>query len=65
VEFRSDFLHAFRNVEQVRTHLPVVVTQGESVVRAGGMDYDNLTRIVDLKGHTSATFVSPRRPAAR
>ena len=65
VEFRSDFLHAFRNVEQVRTHLPVVVTQGESIVRAGGMDYDNLTRIVDLKGHTSATFVSPRLPAAR
>ena len=63
VEFRSEFLHAFRNVERVRSHLPVVVTRGESVVRAGGMEYDNLTRVVELVGHTSATFVSPRRPA--
>ena len=64
IEFRSDFLHAFRNVERVRTHLPVVVTEGESVVRAGGMEYDNLTRVVDLKGHTSASFVAPPRSAA-
>ena len=27
---------AFRNVERVRSHLPVVVTQGQTVVRAGG-----------------------------
>ena len=26
VEFRGEFLHAFRNIEQVRSHLPVVVT---------------------------------------
>ena len=65
VEFRGDFLHAFRNVERVRSHLPVVVTQGQSVVRAEGMEYDNLTRVVELKGRTSATFVSPRRTATR
>ena len=65
VEFRSEFLHAFRNVERLRSHLPVVVTQGQSVVRAQGMEYDNLARVVDLKGRTSATFVAPRRPAAR
>jgi lipopolysaccharide export system protein LptC len=62
IEFRGDFLHAFRNVERVRSHLPVVVTRGDSVVRAGGMEYDNLSRVVELKGHTSATFVTPRRP---
>ena len=65
IEFRSDFLHAFRNVERLRSHLPVVVTQGQSVVRAEGMEYDNLTRVVELKGRTSATFVSPRRTATR
>ena len=64
IEFRGEFLQAFRNVERLRSHLPVVVTQGHSVVRADGMEYDNLARVVDLKGHTSATFVSPRRPAA-
>jgi len=64
IEFRSDFLHAFRNVERVRSHLPVVVTQGQSVIRAAqGFEYDNLTRVVDLKGRTSATFVPPRRAA--
>ena len=61
VEFRSDFLHAFRNVERLRSHLPVVVTQGQSVVRADGMEYDHLARVVDLKGRTSATFTPPRR----
>ena len=65
VEFRSEFLHAFRNVERLRSHLPVVVTQGQSVVRAGGMEYDNLARVVDLKGRTSATFMTPRRAAPR
>jgi lipopolysaccharide export system protein LptC len=62
IEFRGEFLEAFRNVEQVRSHLPVVVTQGETVIRADGMEYDNLTRVIDLKGRTRATFVTPRRP---
>jgi lipopolysaccharide export system protein LptC len=61
VEFRSEFLHAFRNVERVRSHLPVVIRQGSSVVRAQGMEYDNLARVVDLKGRSSATFSPPRR----
>ena len=65
IEFRSEFLQAFRNVERLRSHLPVVVTQGESVVRADGMEYDNLTRVVALKGHTSASFATPRRPLPR
>jgi lipopolysaccharide export system protein LptC len=61
IEFRGEFLHAFRNVEQVRSHLPVTVTQGESVVHADGMAYDNLARVIDLHGRTRATFVSPRK----
>ena len=64
VEFRGEFLHVFRNVERVRSHLPVVITQGASVVRAEGMEYDNLARVVDLKGRSSATFASPRRDGA-
>ena len=61
VEFRGEFLHAFRNIEQVRSHRPVVVTQGTSVVRAEGMVYDNLARTVDLKGRSSASFSRGRR----
>jgi lipopolysaccharide export system protein LptC len=61
IEFQSDYLHAFRNIERLRSHLPVVVTQGQSVIRAQGMEYDNLARVVDLKGRNSATFVPPKR----
>jgi lipopolysaccharide export system protein LptC len=61
VEFRSEFLHAFRNVEQVRSHLPVVMTQGTNVVRATSMNYDNLSRQVEFTGRASATFPSRKR----
>jgi lipopolysaccharide export system protein LptC len=64
IEFRGEFLHAFRNIEQVRSDQPVVVTQGASVVRAEGMVYDNLGRVVTLKGRTRATFVSPPAKAS-
>lgn len=60
VQFRSEFLQAFRNIEQLRTNQPVVVTQGPNVVHAQGMEYDNLRRVVQLKGRSSATFISPR-----
>ena len=59
VDFRSEFLHGFRNIELVRTNQPVVVTQGESVVHGEGMEYDNLARVVTLQGHSRATFVPP------
>ena len=62
VEFRSEFLHAFRNVEQVRSHLPVVMTQGTDVVRAASMSYDNLSRVVEFKGRASARFATRKRP---
>jgi lipopolysaccharide export system protein LptC len=61
VEFRSEFLHAFRNVEQVRSHLPVVMTQGTNVVRASSMSYDNLSRQVEFKGRATATFQARKR----
>jgi len=61
VEFRSEFLHAFRNVEQVRSNQPVVVTQGTTSVRAQGMTYDNLARVVELKGRTTGSYLPPRK----
>jgi lipopolysaccharide export system protein LptC len=60
VEFRGEFLHAFRNIELLRSNQPVVVTQGASIVRAQGMEYDNLARVVTLVGPSSATFLSPK-----
>ena len=65
IEFRGEFLEAFRNVERVRSHLPVVVTQGRSVLRAQGMEYDNLSRVVELKGRNSGSFAAGRAAASR
>lgn len=65
IEFSGEFLHAFLTTERVRSHLPVVVRQGTSEVRADGVEYDHLARIVDLKGRVRATFSPPARNAPR
>ena len=65
MEFRSEFLHAFLNTERVRSHLPVVVRRGSTEVRAEGMEYDNLARVVELKGRQRAVFTPRARPAER
>lgn len=64
LEFRSEFLHAFLNTERVRSHLPVRVRQGGAEMRADGIEYDNLARVVELKGRQRATFVPRARPDA-
>lgn len=65
IEFRGEFLHAFLNTERVRSHLPVIVRRGATEVRADGMDYDNLARVVDLKGRMRAIFTSPARSGGK
>lgn len=59
IDFRSEFLHVFLDTERVRSHLPVTVTQGATEVRAAAMEYDNLARVVDLKGRMRAVFANP------
>jgi lipopolysaccharide export system protein LptC len=61
IEFEGEFLHAFLRTEQVRSHLPVLVRQGGSELRAGGMDYDNQTQVAQLKGPVRARFTPPPR----
>ncbi|MBW8831668.1 MAG: LPS export ABC transporter periplasmic protein LptC [Burkholderiales bacterium] len=56
VDFRGEFLHAFLNTERVRSHLPVTVTRGSTEVHADAMDYDNVERVVQLKGRVTASF---------
>jgi lipopolysaccharide export system protein LptC len=56
IEFRGEFLHAFLNTERVQSHLPVTVTRGSMEIHAQSMEYDNLERVVQLKGHVTATF---------
>ncbi len=62
--FRGEFLHAFLKTERVRSNQPVTFTGGAAVIRADSFSYDNIERIVEMKGHVRATF-PPRRTTAR
>jgi lipopolysaccharide export system protein LptC len=59
IDFRGEFLHCFQNTERVRSHLPVVVTQGNTEMRADAMAYDNLAHLLDLKGHVRVVLTPP------
>ena len=59
IEFRGEFLDCSQNTERVRSPLPVVVTQGGSELHADAMNYDNLARVLDLKGHVRAVLAPP------
>lgn len=56
IEFRGEFLHAFANTERLRSHLPVVVTRGATVVRADGIEYDHRAQRIDFLGRMRASF---------
>lgn len=60
-ELHSDFLHLFANTEQVRSHLPVTLVRGAGDrFSADGMDYDNLDRVMQLKGRVHGTLQPPK-----
>lgn len=61
IDFWSEFLHVFVNTERVRSHLPVRVKQGTTEVQASAMEYDNLGRVIDLKGRMRGFFPPPDR----
>jgi lipopolysaccharide export system protein LptC len=56
---RGEFLHAFLVTERVRSHLPVLVSQGGTALQAAAMDYDNAARRLELKGPIRAVL-APR-----
>jgi lipopolysaccharide export system protein LptC len=60
---RGEFLHAFLVTERIKTHLPVLVRQGGTELRAAGLEYDHASRRLDLKGPIRAVL-APRLPAA-
>lgn len=60
-EMQSDFLHLFANTEQVRSHLPVVLLRGNGDrFTADAMHYDNLDRVMQLKGRVRGTLQPPK-----
>ncbi len=62
LEVRGEFLHAFLRFERLRSHLPVLVRQGRTEARAGGMEYDHLQQRLQLNGPVRATLAPGRLP---
>ena len=63
LEFRGEYLQLWVKTEQVRSHLPVAMTQGATELHADSMAYDNRARLLDLKGRVRATFMPLPRKA--
>jgi len=61
MEFRGDFLDAFMNTEQVKSHKPVTLIRGNDQFTADQMDYDNLDRVMQLHGRVHGTL-QPAHP---
>lgn len=57
MEFRGEFLHAFMDTERVKSHKPVELTRGNDKFTADAMDFDNLKRVMELKGRVRGTLV--------
>lgn len=57
MEFRSEFLHAFMDTERVKSHKPVELIRGRDQFTADTMDFDNLDRVMQLKGRVKGTLV--------
>jgi lipopolysaccharide export system protein LptC len=59
LQFRGEFLHAFLNSERIRSHKPVTLTRGADQFSGDSMDYDNLGRVLDLRGRVKGVL-TPR-----
>ncbi len=59
MEFRGEFLHAFLDTEQLRSHKPVTLVRGGDQFTASSLDYDNLDRVMELRGRVRGVL-TPR-----
>ena len=50
LEIRGEFLHVFLDVERVKSDKPVVLVRGDDQFEADSLAYDNVDRVLELKG---------------
>ena len=50
------------NTEQVRSHKPVVLLRGSDRFSADSLDYDNVDRVVELKGRVQGSLAPAGAP---
>ncbi len=57
LEFQGEFLHAFMKTEQVKSDKPVQLTRGKDRFTGDAMDYDNLARVMQMRGRVKGLLV--------
>ena len=62
LQFRGEFLHAFMETERIRSNKPVTLTRGGDQFTADSMDYDNVDRVMDLRGRVGGGVKPRPRP---
>lgn len=62
MEFRGDFLHAFMNTEQVKSHLPVELIRGKDRFTADTLDFDSLAGVMLLNGRVKGVLMPSQSP---
>jgi lipopolysaccharide export system protein LptC len=62
LEIRGEFLQAFLDREQVKSHLPVTLVRGRDVFQGDSLDYDNLERVLQLQGRVRGTLQAQQAP---
>lgn len=61
LEIRGEFLHAFLDEERVTSNKPVRISRGGDVFTADNLAYDNLDRVLELRGRVRGVL-QPRGP---
>jgi lipopolysaccharide export system protein LptC len=59
---RGQFLHAFLDTERVKSDQPVVLTRGDDQFTADNLEYDNLGRVLELRGRVHGTLTPGAGP---
>lgn len=62
MEFRGEFLHAFMETEQIKSHLPVELIRGVDRFNADSLDFDNRAGVVMLKGRVKGVLTPTKSP---
>ncbi len=57
MEYRGEFLHAFLQTEQLKSHLPVELRRGPDRFTADSLEFDNLEGVATLRGRVRGSLV--------
>ena len=62
MEYRSEFLQAFTQTDQLKSPMPVVITQGDNRFSGNAMSYDHSDGLLELRGQVHSTLAPhPKR----